>query len=220
MSYSIDPIKVSLNDLQNRIEDTNLVPSRASLLDGIENKFKLLKQYGIKTFADLRKEIKNAKNIPSFSSKTGIDVNYLTLLRREIESYFPKPSKLKEFNWMPKDEIGKLESNGIKDTASLHHAAYDAKNAADLARSKNVDSEFMETMIKLADLCRVQWVSLITARMLVEAGYDSASALAAADSKILCNALMQVNKGGRFYKGNIGLRDIQRLIKAAGYFSD
>jgi len=196
------------------------VPSRALLLEEIQTKFNLHKKQGIKTVAGLRKELKNTKGQDTISKDTGINVQYLNILRREIESYFPKPALLKEFNWLPKEDITKLEANGISNTAALHNAAYDTKGTTDLAKSTNVDFEILGIIIKLADLTRVQWVSPITARMLMEAVIGSPSSLAAAVPEHLYNALMQVNKGGRYYKGTIGLRDIKRLIKAAGYVSD
>jgi hypothetical protein len=75
----------------------------------------------------------------------------------------------------------------------------------------------LESLVQLADLTRVQWVSPTAARMLVEAGYDSVSKLAVADAEDLCEALVRINEGGRFFKGKIGLRDIKRLVKAASY---
>jgi len=80
-----------------------------------------------------------------------------------------------------------------------------------------VDAALLEALVRLADLTRVQWVSPIAARMLVEAGYDSASKVAAADAEDLCEALVRVNEGDKFFKGKIGLRDIKRLVRAAGY---
>jgi hypothetical protein len=53
----------------------------------------------------------------------------------------------------------------------------------------------------------------------MEAGYDSAAKVAAADFEDLHQALIRVNEGNRFFKGKIGLRDIKRLIQAAGYVS-
>jgi hypothetical protein len=101
MSYYLQAEKIRLDDLQRRIEETDLVPSRNSLLEDIKDRFKILKSHGIATLADLRKELKNSKKIPSFSEKTGIEEQYLKLLRREIESYFPKAIPLKAFDWLP-----------------------------------------------------------------------------------------------------------------------
>ena len=93
--------------------------------------------------------------IDSFSQDTGMDKNFLILLRREIESYFPKPFPLTSFNWLPQDEIKKLDKKGIKNT----------------------------------------------------------------DPEVLCNALTKINEGNQYFKGNIGLRDIKRLIHSANYLT-
>lgn len=217
MTYHIDAENVTLDDLRKRIEDSDLVPSRASLLDGLKMKFDALELQGITTLANLRHELKNAKRLEAVSNVTGIDRQYLILLRREIESYFPKPMALKAFDWLPRGEIAKLEENGVRDTAALHQAISSGKSRTELAKSTGVDAAIFETVVRLADLTRVQWVSATAARMLVEAGYDSASKVAAADATVLCAALGRVNEGNRFFKGKIGLRDIKRLVRAAGY---
>ena len=217
MTYHIDADSVSLDDLRKRIEETDLVPSRTSLLDEIDTKIIVLEQHGITTLAGLRKELKNSKRLEALSEATGIDTQYLILLRREIGGYFPKPSALKAFDWLPKGEIAKLEQNGVRNTAALHKAADGAESRAELAKSTEIDAAILETLIKLANLTRVQWVSPTVARMLMEAAYDSVSRVAAASAQDLCKALADVNEGDRFFKGKIGLRDIKRLIRAASY---
>ena len=99
----------------------------------------------------------------------------------------------------------------------VSQAAVSVESGTELADSTGVDAAVLEALIRLADLTRVQWVSPTAARMLVEAGCDSVSTLAAADSEDLCEALVRVNEGDRFFKGKIGLRDVKRLIQAAGY---
>ncbi|MBN1316592.1 MAG: DUF4332 domain-containing protein, partial [Anaerolineales bacterium] len=208
---------VSVDDLRKRIKETDLVPSRALLLDGIKKKFDAFEQQGITTFAGLRKELKNARRLEALSNVTGIDTQYLNILRREIESYFPKPVALKEFDWLPEGAIARLVESGIRNSVALHEAASNAGSITELAESTGVDASVLESLVRLVDLTRVQWVSAMTARMLVEAGYDSASRLAAADAEELCDALVRVNEGYKFFKGKIGLRDIKRLVRAAGY---
>jgi hypothetical protein len=217
MAYHIDAEKIGLDDLQKRIEGTDLVPSRASLLDGLKVKLQALEQQGVTTLASLRNELKNAKRREALSNVTGIDAQYLILLRREIESYFPKPPALKAFDWLPEEAITMLEESGVCSTAALYEAAGSVKGRTELARSTGVDVAILEALVRLADLTRVQWVSPTTARMLVEAGYDSASKVAAADPEDLYKALVRVNEGDGFFKGRIGLRDIKRLVRAASY---
>ena len=213
MSYHIDAEQVSLDDLRERIKQTDLVPSRESLLDGIAAKMKAFERQGITTLAALQEEIKTAKRREALAETTGIDAQYLVLLRREINGYFPKPPTLQDFDWLPQAEIAKLEEKGISKADALYEAAGDAA----LAASTGIDQAVLDALIRLADLTRIQWVSPTAARMLVEAGYDSPSQVAAADADALCEALRRVNEGDRFFKGNIGLRDIKRLVQAAGY---
>jgi hypothetical protein len=217
MAYHIDAETISLKNLQKRIEGTDLVPSRASLLEKIGEKMKTLGLQGITTLADLRNELKTSRRLEALAKATGIEQQYLTLLRREIEGYFPKPFALKSFDWLPGSEIAKLEQNGIKDSAALYEATNRRQKRAALAKSTGVDGTTLETLAQLADLTRVQWVSPTAARMLVEAGWCSAAELAKADADELDEAFVRVNAGNRLFKGKIGLRDLKRLIHAAQY---
>jgi Domain of unknown function (DUF4332) len=219
MAYYIDAESISLADLQERIAATDLVPSRVALLDQLGTKVKALERYGITTLAQLRHELKNTRRLEAVAQTTGIDVPYLVLLRREIEGYFPKPSALQDFTWLPRGEIAKLEQQGIRDTAVLYEATSSARRRTTLAKSTGVDAATIAALARLADLTRVQWVSPITARMLVAAAYDSASKVAAAKAEDLYEALRRVNEGNRFFKGTIGLRDVKRLVQAAGYLA-
>ena len=217
MAYHLDAEKIGLDDLRKRIEATDLVPSRASLLDGLGLKMKALEKQGIVTLADLRNEFKTAKRLEALSKSTGIETQYLTLLRREVEGWFPKPFPLKDFDGLPQGEIAKLERAGIRDSAALYEATDNQSRRTALAKSTGVDDGFLEIFAHLVDLTRVQWTSPTAARMLLEAGCDSVSKLAGMDADELCEALARVNAGNKFFKGRIGLRDVKRLIQAAGY---
>ncbi len=217
MTYHIDEETVSLDDLQKRIEATDLVPSRASLTDKMRERMQALEKQGILTLASLRAALKNPKRLAAVAEATGIDTQYLILLRREIESYFPKPVALKVFDWLPKDEIVKLEQHKIGDTAALYEMTSSAQKRSELAKATGVDTPTLEILARLADLMRVQWVSPTFARMLIVAGYDSAGKVAAANADNLYQALANINAGDKFFKGKIGLRDIKRLVQAASY---
>lgn len=49
MGFYLDATSITLNDLRERIEHMDLVPSRVSLLDEIHQKLEILKQHGILT---------------------------------------------------------------------------------------------------------------------------------------------------------------------------
>jgi len=217
MAYHLDAEKISLDDLQKRIESTDLVPSRASLLDELGTKMKALEKQGIVTLANLRNELKTAKRLETLAKSTGIGTQYLTLLRREIEGWFPKPFPLKAFDGLPKGEIAKLERNGIRDSAALYEATDSKSKRTALANTAGMHIATLETLAQLVDLTRVQWTSPTAARMLLEAGCTGSAKLAKMDADELCEALARVNAGNKFFKGRIGLRDVKRLIHAAKY---
>ncbi|MCR3923234.1 MAG: DUF4332 domain-containing protein [Firmicutes bacterium] len=219
MPYYIDAKKVELEDLMFRITESDLVPSRRKLLEDIEVNLNKLKEYGIYTMADLRKSIKNPKKIASLAEKTHIEIQYLTLLRREVESYFPKAYPLSVFDWLEKNQITKLERKGYKNTALLYEAFEIPSKREEITALTGPEKAFAEEIFILVDLIRIQWVSPIFSKVLVEAGYNNAKSIAEANAKELHEAVEKTNKKGRYFKGKIGIRDIARLIKSASYLS-
>jgi hypothetical protein len=218
MDYS-KPESISLGDLLNRIKLTDLIPSRTMLLDGIDQKFKLLSQHGINTFSDLQNALKNPKRSESFSQTSGLDAQYLVLLRREVESYIPKPFKLKEIDWIPEEVVCTLSEYGINDSDELLSRSREPEGIIKLSRESKVNPEMVEYLSWLADLGRVQWVSPTFARILIEADCKTTEKLASVDADKLYEELDKVNSGGKYFNGKIGLRDVKRLVNAAGFIA-
>lgn len=212
------PETVTLSDLQNRIKATDLVPSRTGLLENIDANFDKLSQQEIITWLDLQKSIKTPKQIEALSKEAGIDLQYLVLLRREVEGYHPKPFLLKDIDWVPQEVITTLVEKGITDSEALYSRGVDEQWRSDFFAETGIDREVLQYFVNLAGLCRVQWVSPNTARMLIEAGCENCHSLSAADGNELFKAMDRVNVDGKYFKGTIGLRDIKRLIEAARYF--
>ena len=63
MAYHIDDANVTLADLKQRIEATDLAPSRASLVDGIDSALLVLGAHGITTLAELRDSLKTTRRL-------------------------------------------------------------------------------------------------------------------------------------------------------------
>lgn len=219
MNYYINSEDINLDELQKRIEETDLIPSRRPLLENIKKYFKILKNNGYATFADLRKDLKNAKKIPIISDKTGINSEYLLLLRREIESYFPKAVPIKAFDWFPKKDIEKLEQQNYKNTVILFEVLSSPQNREKISTDFRIDAQTIDEINCLVGLTRIQWVSPLAAKMLFSAGYKTSVSVAKANADELYDELDRVNKENNYFKGKIGLRDVKRLIKAASYVS-
>lgn len=217
MPYYIDAGKVTIQDLLIRITETDLVPSRSMLLEDIKDNFAKLNRNGIFTLAEFRKTVKNPKNLRPFAERTSIEVEYLTLLRREVESYFPKAFPLSAFDWLDKSQIKKLESEGYNNTALLYDAFEMPAKREELIESIGLKDEFIDKILPLVNLTRIQWVNPIYAKILVEAGYKNANTIAEANADDIHRKIEKINNERRYFKGKIGLRDIKRLVKSASY---
>lgn len=164
----------------------------------------------------MRKAVKNAKKIPALAQQTGIDEEYLTLLRREVEGYFPKAVPLKEFDWLDATHMQKLEDI-YKTNVSIYEALELSDKRSELIENLGINEDFLNHLFSLVDLTRIQWMSPTAARMVLAAGYSSANAVAEADAQQMFETVNQINQQHQFFKGTIGMRDFKRLIQAAGY---
>ena len=217
MSYHINTDTISIEDLKRRIETTDLVPSRASLLKDLGERMDKLKEQGLSNLTDIRNALKTPKKLESLVKLTGIEKCYIVLLRREINSYFPKPFPLKSFDWLPLKEIEKLEKAGIKNSALFYDNFKESKKLENFIAPFKIKDDVLHQLSCLCNLVRMQWTSPVAARMFFDTGYDSVQKIVSADPDSLCDALIKINKGDRYFKGKIGLRDIKRLIYSAGY---
>ena len=216
MGYYIDEHLTKLSALQKRLQSTDLIPSQEPLLEDISGRMSALRKAGIATLADLRSSLKTAKALKSLSETSGVESDYLQLLRRTVNGFFPKPRSLNEIDWLDKATADSLKKAGLGNTRQLFDAA-SQKGAAGLATEIGANQKNVQDFVVISDLCRIQWVSPSFARVLVVAGVTSASAIAEADPETLFKAIDQANENARFYKGKVGLRDVKRLVAAAAY---
>lgn len=217
MSNFSKPETIRLEAVKERILTSDLVPSRASLTEGIDQLFDVIATAGANTLADLQKLLKNQNKMEVYCSQSGISIEKMALLRREVESYRSKPFKLAEVDWLPRDEIGRLINLGIGTSGDVLKELEAAGSVENLADKTGVDMNVLIQLVSLCDLASVQWVSLNFARWLAEAGYTRPREIAAADPQKLSADLVRINADGNYFNGKIGLRDIKRLIHAAQY---
>ncbi|MCK5795109.1 MAG: hypothetical protein KAH12_10400 [Anaerolineales bacterium] len=104
-SYHINPSKYLLQELKKDLLNRDLIPSRMPLKEDLETNFQILEGKGIQTLGDLIAALKNKNKIREFSSSSGISEKYLTLLRREANSYLPNPVPLDKFSGFGASEI-------------------------------------------------------------------------------------------------------------------
>jgi len=175
--YYINPQKYSLDKFQNSLESRELIPSRQILKDNLKANIDILRMSGIENIADLLSVLKSKPRIAAFAEKSGLTCEYLTLLRREANSYFPSPVKLSKFIGVDKILVSRLEEHGIKTSKQLFEiVANRDRYAVFLGTSGLTQSETYE-LISLSDLSRLYGVGPAFAGMLFEAGLDSVQTL-------------------------------------------
>lgn len=173
VSYHIDPSKYSLRELKKDLLSRDLIPSRRPLKEGLETNLQILERNGIKTLGDLITALKNKNKTREFSTLSGISEKYLTLLRREANSYLPNPVTLDKFSGFEANEIQSLAAAGIKNSRHIFELAYNNPNPDTLPIDFGVSPETFSKLVGLSDLSRAYGVGPVFARLLYNAGIHS-----------------------------------------------
>ncbi len=144
----------------------------------------------------------------------------MILLRREIEGWIPKKIKIKELKTISKNTVEMLEKMDINTVDKIFNL-WQIKNEKEkiLKEFKNELNE-LETVFKMSDLSRIRWVSPVVAQILLELGYNNPKKISEANVKKLYKDFDKLNIEKGYFKGKIGLRDINRVISEAKYVSE
>ena len=153
--YHIDLEKYSLQQFKNNLESRDMIPSRASLKEDLDDRFRILKNAGITNLKELIAALKTKPKIEGFSKETGLSIPYLTLLSREARSYLPNPVRLDKFPSVSSATIDKLEAVGIKNSRHLFNVAQTKAEREELAQQAGIPIAFLDELFGLSDLSRI-----------------------------------------------------------------
>ena len=210
--YYLDLSAFILEKFKNHLKNTRLLPSQQILQDDIDERFACLEKNGIENLQQLQKALKTKSDIQSFAQETGLPVDYLTILRREVNSYQPKPIKLIDFPGVNPEVIDKLDQIGIKNTKQLFPYVLTRKDRRVFAERNQIEYEDILEFTKLTDVARLKWVGPKLARLLIESEYDTVEKIANSDYEELYFALVQVNEEKGIYKGKFGKEDLKQWV--------
>lgn len=215
VEYYIDLSAISIDSLKDKLKTEDLLPSQQILREDMEERFRKIKSYGLKTVEDLKKALKTKKEVNCFALKTSLPADFLTVLRREINSYHPRPRKIKDFPGISDTTKNNLEKIGIKTTVDLFNRVTTMKKREALEKEIGPIGEEMLLLAKLTDLSRLRYVNETFAALLADSGYDSLQKIREADHSEMHKELISVNNEKEIFKGNFGLHDIRFLIREA-----
>lgn len=171
--YNIDATKMSLKEFERSIRSRELIPSRKVLKNDLGKAFNRLRSMGINNLRELLDALKSKAKLKDLAKKSDLDENYMTLLKREANSYLPKPVKLSTFPGITQQIIAKLESSGIKNTRHLFDQTRTKADQKLLCKKVGVSVKELKELAGLSDLARLYGVGPVFARLLYDLSIDS-----------------------------------------------
>jgi len=171
--YNIDLEKYSLQKFKNNLEVRDMIPSRVSLKEALDERFAILEDSGITNLKELIGRLKTKQKIELFSRDTGLSIEYLTVLNREAKSYLPNPIRLDKFPGIPPKYTNRLETEGIKNSRQLFNEAKDKKEREQLSQITEIPIGIMNELVCLSDLARAYGVGPVFARIIYDVGIKS-----------------------------------------------
>jgi len=209
--YHIDSEKYSLKSLQISLESRKLIPSRVVLKEKLKSRFRIINSAGLNTLGDLIRTLKSKPKIEAFSKKTGLSIDYLTLLKREASSFFPNPVRLNRFAGVDNQVISKLEKMGIKNSKQLFDKAVMIKDRKALSSESGVSKDNLNELVHLSDLSRLYGVGPVFARIIYDIGIDSVKSFLNHSAEEIVKIYEDKNKK----KADFTVKDIQFTLEIA-----
>lgn len=212
MPYYIDLSKITLNKFKDNLKSGYLLPSQQILKEDIDKKFKALKSQNIENMHQLQQALKTKGKIDNFSSSSGLSVDYLTVLRRMVNSYHPQPRKLKDFTCLSAETKNKLENMNIKTTPQLFEKVALKEDRNKLKAELYIGDDEALILAKISDVSRLRYVNPAFATLLINSKYDTVEKIKTADYNELYHELITLNGNKKYYKGRINLKDMDFLV--------
>lgn len=219
MGYYLDLSKISLDQFRKKLESTQLMPSQKILKENSEEKFNTIKAQNIKNMHELQQALKTKDRVNKFSEATSLPVDYLTILRREVNSYHPQARKIKDFPCLQEKTIHELMKLGIKTTVDLYERIVTKAQREKLKQQINIDENEVLLLAKLTDVSRLRYVNQAFATLLVSTKYDTVEKIQKVDYLELHDHLMDVNTGKKYFRGSIALEDMKLFVDDSKYVS-
>ena len=213
--YYLDLSQISLAQFQHRLETEDVLPGRRILQEQTAARFRTLADMGISNLQELREALKTKKRLSQFAQESELSPEYLTILRREVNSYRPGAVSLKAFPGVDEEGVARLSAAAIKNSHQLFNQTRTTGQQTALSQQTGTGLETLHELIALSDLVRISGVGPVFARMLYDVGVKSTASLAEAQAAPLFSQLCDLNKAKMVTKVAFSERDMATCIKLA-----
>ena len=207
--YHINIEGITLDDFQQRLESSEPLPGRKILKQDVAARFSMFKSHGMKNMQELWDTLKTKKRLEEFAQLTNLPLDYLTILRREIGSYLPKPVNLNTFPGIDEKLIKKMAQHGIKQSKQLLEHAQDQTARDELAKELVIADDVLLEIVRLAEFIRIPGVGPVFARMLFDAGCDSLDTFCQSVTDALFTKLMAINEGDKYTRSKFTTQHVR-----------
>ncbi|MEO9851385.1 MAG: DUF4332 domain-containing protein [Reichenbachiella sp.] len=215
MGYYIDLASISMDTYKKILKSADLIPSWMILKENINDNLDRIKNQNIRNLAELQVVLKDKEKLQQFAKQSDLSEGYLSVLRRVINGYQPKPNQIKNFPETSEEIVLKLKQVKIRNTRHLFDKVLTPQSRRLLSEQTGIDEKDVLRLTKLTDLSRIRWVNHTFAYVLYEAGYDTAEKMAGADPTELYETVKQLNAERKLYNAHIGVHDMKLCIEAA-----
>jgi len=197
------------------LKNQNLLPGRKILHENLEENFKRMAAVGILNLAELKKNMSSAQRLSAFSAETGVPEDYLTMLKREMGSLEQKPVPISDFPDISADTVSILLNKNIRTSKDVYDLAIHPDNLSIVSWETGIKADELQELSSLCDLVRINGIGAAAARTLYQGGYRSVAGIAHAKAAELLEHMNAVNMNKKYYKANLGKKDMQFIIDAA-----
>lgn len=212
ISYMPDLSKIALDEYKKELRNGRLLPSRKPLLENIDEKFSALEKEGYSNLANFKKGLDNKKKFDEMVKKTGLSINYLKLLKREVGNVLPVPIKFSEIPNIFEKIIKKLTDLNITDTEILFPYIVNNQSRKEFLKKSGLNDDEVMWLTKIVDVSRIKWVGPKLAKLIVETKFDTVEKLASAKPFEALDALNEAKQTYKEYDGPLGINDFNSWI--------
>jgi hypothetical protein len=215
MGYEMDSKNISVLEYKEILKKQNLLAVRRILKDGIDGKFDELINYGIKSIAQLSEALSDMDSIEELSLKTGISIDYLALLKKEVSNIIPKPVLIADFPHIQPSTFKRLGEYCIQTSKDYFELSDGGKDINAVCSKTGIHEECAVELCSLCDLIRINGVGPVFSRVLFEAGYRYASEIAQSEAESIFEKVNEVNEIKKYTRVLLGIKEIQLCIDFA-----
>ena len=146
----------------------------------------------------------------TFSQESGLSVDYLVILRREVNSYVSKPFNLEKIPGVNPEYVETLAAVGVKHTKHLFKRAMSQTDRAALAEQASVPGDALLELVKLSDLARIVGVGPVSVRFLYDIGLETPETFLTHSVDELLEKVRAVEEGA-----SLTMKDIEYCLETA-----